>query len=228
MDLTRIKTLVDSKSYFSRSGVEVWAAINASARYIYQAVIKEQSGFWIKFDSTSLTLQPGVSMYHLPTDAQQLIRIRERQTATDQWRTIHNQSLTSDSMQRNAQSVGVSYEGESSQFSFYGPYLDAEDAESGVDTESIAINPAPADTRYVELVYSAQFVEVEDETSFLMIPEDGHDALIDFAVAECIKANDDTLASAYWQSGMTKMSLFLELCRNRQLQDGRTVEPYLD
>ncbi len=85
----------------------------------------------------------------------------------------------------------------------------------------------PTDTRYVELVYSAQFVEVEDETSFLMIPEDGHDALIDFAVAECLKANDDSLAAAYSQSGMSKMSLFLELCRNRQLQDGRAVEPYL-
>ncbi len=230
MNLSTIYSLVSTKSYWSRTEEEVWAAINAAARFLYQAVLKEQRGYWIKTDSSSLTFTSGTTVYPLPADVQQLMRMRERSSAQEQWRLVNAEDIRSDTMQQNSTSIGVSFDGQLSDFSFYGPYLDeaASQDYSGSEIQKISIAPSPVDSRFVELVYTAKFVEVDDQTSFLMIPSDGHDALIDFAVAECLRGNDDSLVNAYTSSGNAKMSMFLTVCRDRQIEQTRTVEPYLD
>ena len=230
MKLDRIKSLVDSKSYYSRNEVEVWGAINAAARQIYQAVLKEQRGYWIKWDSTSLQFLKDQTQFELPPDVQQLIRVRERASASDRWNLVNSSDSLSDGVMLNQMPVGVNFDDPASNFTFFGPFLTEADSmtQDNTDIESIEITPTPSNTRYVELVYTAKFVEVEDATSYLMIPEDGHDCLIDFAVAECVRPNDDSLAADYAAAGNAKLTSFLTLVRDRQLQDTRTVEPCFD
>jgi hypothetical protein len=61
-----------------------------------------------------------------------------------------------------------------------------------------------------------------------MIPVEARDTVADFAIAECLGDNDDDQASTIEARGQRKLSEFLVIERQKQIQDTPKVEPYLD
>lgn len=230
MNLAQMYSLVRSKSYFSRSDTEIWAAINEGCHRFYQAVLKENRGYWIKTDTSTVALVPNVTEYILPADLEQILRVRERLSSAEQWRIVRSSSLTGDTMLSDAQNATqLSYDSPASQFSFYGPYETADTAENTSDPETynIRFSPNPVENRQVEVIYAVKFIEVVGTGSFLIIPQEGRGGIVDFAVGELMKANGDTRAEAFYETSNQKLTYFLTLIRDRQLQDQRTIEPYI-
>src|SRR5438270_12888293 len=85
MTLQQIFDFVQKKTYFSRDDDEIWDAISEAASTLFLKVTSENSGFFLKWDTTSMTLQANVEDYALPADLGQMVRMRERLLATDQW-----------------------------------------------------------------------------------------------------------------------------------------------
>lgn len=232
MNLLQMYSLVRSKTYFSRSDVEIYAAINEGCHRIYQAVLKENRGYWIKWDTSTVAIVPNTLEYTLPADLEQILRVRERVNSASAWRIVRHQDLTTYAMLRDtAIEAGVTYDcGFESPFSFYGPYELASVAEDSEDDETynIRFSPTPAESHQVELVYAVKFVEVTGTGSFLIIPQEGRGAVVDFAVAELLKANGDDRSESFYETADQKMTYFLTLVRDRQMQDAPTIQPYLD
>jgi hypothetical protein len=232
MDLNQMYTLARSKSYFSRSDAEIFAALNEGSRYVFQNILKENKGYFIKWDTTTVEIVPNVLEYQLPADLEQILRVRERTSASDNWRVIRNDpSLTSYTQLLDSATsyIGSCYDTTESQFMFFGPYEPQSVASDADDDETynIRFSPNPIDTRTVELVYTAKFVEVTGTGSHLVIPDDGRGAVLDYAVAELLTLNGDDRAGQFYQNAERKLTMFLTLVRDRQLQDPPQVEPYL-
>ena len=160
----------------------MWAAINAAARQIYQAVIKESKEYWIEWDM-AYRPHPTRKATSCPPTASSWCASASV-SSSDEWRMVHSADwLSSPAMLLTNLPISIRFFVPTSNFTFYGPYLGMAESETDDDSdiESIRIAPTPVDTRQVELVSTAKFVEVEDAASFLMIPSDGHDALIDLA-----------------------------------------------
>jgi hypothetical protein len=231
MNTTMMYNLANSASYYSRSQVEILAAINAGARYVYQAVCKEVKGEWIVFDTTSITIVSGVQEYTLPVGVQTVLRLRERINSADYWRVIHSAELGSWSQTHESMPGTPSdYDYTASMFTFYGPYLPAATVEGpdDVQTFNIRFSPIPTDTRQVELVYAAKIVEMTEIGNPFFIPDDGREAVLDYAIAELLKKNGDDRAEAYYATFQSKLTMFLTLVRDRQLQDQTVVTPYIE
>lgn len=230
MNLTQIYADCDRRSYYSRSSDEIWAAINSASRLIYDFVLKELSGYWIKWDAGTVTFANGVEEYALPADLETLIRIRERLDSNSSWALMNPAGLTDTQMLAPLGAADLQFSsGLGSQFSFYGPYLDQAGSQASPQAaQKIRVEPIPTGTRQVELVYVAKYVEVTDKSSFLQIPDEGsgRPALADLAVAELVRQNNDSLAGEYEGSGMKKLTLFLCTVRARQ-QTPKQQRPYL-
>lgn len=228
MNLQTIHDLAAAKSYFSRPDSEVWAAINAGSRLCYQATLKEDQQYWRTVDTSSLTITPNTQEYALPVAVIQLIRVRERINAQDKWRVIEPADPNSDEGRDDSPGPAATF-GSSSQFNYQGPYLKQSTAVDGNDdqTLSIFITPIPQDTRQVELIYTAKYVEVAQATDPYMIPIDLRDFVLDFAISELLRGNNDDLSGQYAQSAQVKLDMALTLIRDRQLQHPTTVTPYL-
>ncbi len=226
MFLEQLHDLAASKSYFSRPDTEVYAAINAASRFAYQAVLKEDQQYWRTIDTTSVTLVSNTQEYALPATVTQLLRVRERLNAQDRWSVIDPADLNSDEGRDDSPGPSTSFGGI---FNYQGPYLKQATAIDGNDdqTLSIFITPIPQDTRQVELVYTAKYVEVFAVTDPYMIPIDLRDFVLDFAIAELLRGNNDDLADKYVGAAQTKIDMALTLIRDRQLQQPTTVTPYL-
>lgn len=231
MNLNTMYNAVNRRTYFSLLPDDIWLAINQGIDKVYQAIIAEKSGFFIETDTSTITITPNQLVYVCPSDLEQVLRIRERIDAQDEWRIIRHQDLTSYAMmQDSASAYSCSYDGMESQFTFYGPYLPASVADDSSDTEtySISIAPLPVDTREVEIVYVQKFVEVATVSDSLIIPRNGHGAVLDFAVGEALAILGDDRAEINFEKAQGKLETFLIDVRDRQLQDQRQVEPYLD
>lgn len=228
MTLQTIHDLAASKSYFSRPDSEVWAAINAGSRFAYQAALKEDRQYFRVTDTTSLTISANIQEYDLPVTVSQIKRLRERFNAQDKWRLIDPADTNSPEGRDDSPSPTVTF-GCSSQFNYQGPYLKQSTAVDGNDdqTLSILLTPIPQDTRQVELIYIAKYVEVFSATDPYMIPTDLRDFVLDFAISELLRGNNDDLAEKYAASAGQKLSMALTLIRERQLQHPTTVTPYL-
>lgn len=232
MTLDQILNLVRTKSYNSRTDAEVVAAVNAALAYIYDFIIKENRGYWIKWDTTTVGLIVNQEEYALPLDLEALIRVRERPDALPQYLLMEPAtSLTDESMIAATGTADLTVaDGPVSQYVYFGPYLDAAAAVADPQgAQKIRVGPIPSSARQVELVYTVKKIEIVDESSYLMIPDEGSGrfALIDIAVAELVQANDDSMAESYRASGERKLTMFLNTIRDRQFQQVGTQTPYL-
>lgn len=235
MNLQQLDTQLDKNSYFSRDKEERILAINTASRFIYDWIIKENQGTWLKWDTSTMSLAAGTEEYTLPADLETLMRMRERLNAGSDWQLMSPASgLIDPSMLAASGSADLTIsDGPMSQFSFYGPYLDA--AAAGQDPQGamkVRVGPIPQEARQVELVYAAKYVDIGDTNpnTYLMIPDEGSGrvALLDLATAELVRKNSDSLAEEYTQAGMDKLTLFLSTIRSRQNQQASTQQPFID
>jgi hypothetical protein len=229
MNLQQIHDTAAARSFFVRPDTEVWTAISTASRFVYQAIAKERRQFFRTLDITTITLQPNVQEYQLPADCEQLVRLRERINAQDTWRQIYPTDPQDREGTNDTLSPTVNYAGYGSGFFYQGPYLTMATANDGQDDETytIYITPIPADTRQVEILYDAKFIEVATGTDNYIIPVNLRDAVLDLTVAELVRPQSDSLANDYEQSGAEKLNMALTLIRMRQVQQDVVVNPYL-
>jgi hypothetical protein len=229
MNLDQMYSLANSKSGYARSSAEIYDALNEGGFRVYAAVMKEFRGFFIKFDETSLTLAPGTTEYTLPADFTQLVHLAERQVATDRWHPMAPMDL-SEQLQTAQDAIGwdVSTFGEDSPFGFFGPYLDATDAQAAaaLQIQKIRVSPAVDVNRFVQLVYSAKWMPIIADSSVVMLPDEGTYAMLNFAIAELRRASDDGQGENYEDKAIRHLNAFLSWARLRQIMRPRTIEPY--
>jgi hypothetical protein len=226
-NLPQMYATVNSKSAYSRPD-EIYGALSEAGFLVYTAVLKEFAGFFLKFDTTTITLTPGQQEYTLPPDLTGLVNISERQTSAERWRTIDPTDL-SNAMDNTQTIVGWDYwcdDYEDSNFRFYGPYLTSA-ATTSVQTQKITITPAVDVVRMCEIAYTAKWLPITNEQSHLMLPEEGTYAMQNFALAEILRANDDSLANEYEAKANKHLTAFLTWVRNRQSVKRPTITSYL-
>jgi hypothetical protein len=230
MKLQAIFTLCHKKSYFSREDEEVWAAINLVSQRIFQKILAENRGFFIVFDTTSLTLQLNVEEYALPATCSQLLRVRERLNSASPWRIINPADLNDPGFvdAQFASVLGPDQDGPVSEFEYYGPYLSMQDAQTDAQIERFRIEPPPQDPRQVELVFVARYVEINSAADPKTLPNEADGAVVAFAAASLLGDNDDSARANLLDEGERNEREFLKWVRNRQFQKVRTVEPYVE
>lgn len=229
MTLKQMFDWCQKKSYFSRDDDEIWQAISGAAHLVYKEAVLENKGYFIVFDTSSLTIAPNTEEYALPGTVEQIVRLRERLLATDPWRLIMPADLNDPISTGTQFTAGsdASLDSEASQFIYNGPYAKQADAVAGTYVKSIRLEPIPTDTRFTELVYTGKFVEIEGEESPLVIDPEGHDAVKYLATAELLVANDDDNAENFLGIGNMHKTQYLKLVRKRQTQQGPQCEPYI-
>jgi hypothetical protein len=232
-----------SKSYNSRSEGEIYSALTEAGFLVYAAVLKENSNFFIQFDTTTLTITPGVTTYNLPPDCTQVINIAERLSASERWRQLSTESIIQalDSPQLGDWWDAYAYNYGQSIFSYAGPFLPESNTVdqpsessgggftgSGYQVQQIIISPTPTDTRFVELTYTAKWIPIVNSTSYVMLPDELTYAMVNYAVAELLRSNDDSLASAYEAKADKALAYALTWIRSRQIQSAPQIQPYCD
>lgn len=224
MTLQQMFQLAHQKSYYSRTDDEVWAAISGAALALYQKVLAENRGFFIVWDTTSMQLVAGTEEYALPQACTQLLRVRERPLSTSKWKLCIPEELNDPGFEI----LGPYMEGGESEFKYYGGYLKMTDAETSNQTESIRFEPPPYDTRSVELVYVARFIELTSPTSTKFMPVESDQCVLYGAVARLLGDNGDDPTAAETNAKEQEV-WFLQWVRRRQFQTAVThVEPYVD
>jgi hypothetical protein len=227
--LAAMFSLVNQKSQYSRSDTEIYAALSRGGFAVYSAVLKEFRGNFLKVDESNITLAVGTTEYALETDLSRLVHLAERKSASENWHPILPEGL-SDALTNTQQSLswfdyGFEY-GDSSQYRFYGPYLDAA-AAVGTQTQKIRISPAPTETRFVQVAYTAKWIPITRPSSGVMLPDEGTYAMQNYAIAECLRANDDSLNREYEGMGDKDLSAFLNWLRVNQSMKFPSITPYL-
>jgi hypothetical protein len=91
----------------------------------------------------------------------------------------------------------------------------------------VRLAPAPSDLRQTEIIYAAKWLDIYNANSYNVIPDEGHQAQLDFAKAELMRGNSDDLADKYEQLAMQEVTEFLTFVRNRQNQQPSRQETYL-
>lgn len=228
MDLRTMFQLAHAKSYYSRSDQEVWAALNSGGRKLFLKLLAERRGFFIAWDTTSVALVAGTEEYQLPASCRQLIRVRERSSSSAPWRVVTPADINDpDFTDSQFNSVlGPNMDGPASEFEYY-TYILNTDAQTG-EQERIRFEPPPYDSRTVELVYVAAWVEITNATSANVIPQEGHDAQLYHAVAQLLADNGDDPEAAAASAQAYEIE-FLKWARARQTQTAVThVQPYVD
>ena len=86
-NLQQMYAAVNAKTAYSRPN-EIYGALDKGGRRVYNAVLKEMAGFFLKFDTTSIVLTPGQQEYILPADLTSLVNIAERLTSTENWHSL--------------------------------------------------------------------------------------------------------------------------------------------
>lgn len=231
MTLAQLFGWCNQKSYFSRDEDEIWEAINTAALQLYTEILNENQGYFWVWDTTSLTLTANVEEYTLPQALENIVRLRERLSASNPWSVILPGDVNSPGVE-NAQFSGIgaiSTNNSISQFQYVGPYQLETKVEDGTYRKSIRIAPIPTDgPRFTELLYTSKFVEVVGAESPLLIDPPGHNALKYLATAELFAAQDDDNAERFETKGNAHKTQYLKLVRSRQQQDVRHVTPYID
>jgi hypothetical protein len=227
MTLQQIFDWCNKKSYFSRDDDEIWAAINSAAHLLYKEVVLENKGYFIVFDTTDLVLEAGQEEYQLPATCQQIVRLREQVPGEVAWRVVNPAELNDPATTDAAWGFDTDVGADTSRFIYNGPYLKQSDAIANDEIYSIRIEPIPTETHNTELVFTADFLEIEGAESTLVIDPEGHDALKNLAVVELLDANDDDNRMNFLERGNYHTSQYLRLVRKRQIQQGPTIEPYL-
>lgn len=230
MTLAQIFAWCNQKSYFSRDEEEIWGAINTAALQLYTEILNENRGYFWVWDTTSMTLVANTEEYALPAAAENLVRMRERLSASDPWRIVSPADVNSETVTsaQFASVLGASVDSELSEFVYVGPYQAMAEAQAGTFIKKIKIEPIPLDgPRFVELLYTAKHIEIMGQESQLIIDPPGHNALKYLATAELLAAQDDDNCERFETKGDTHKTQYLKLVRSRQQQKGREVEPYV-
>lgn len=237
MNLQQLFANCNSNSGYSRGEGEIWSAINRAGFNTYSWTLKEsRGGFFIKFDESSVTLDPtnATQEYTLPTDCTQIIHIAERLTATENWHPMSPESL-SDAVSGLMDSVGwydyyAPTYGNASDFSYYGPYLDSSQAQNignALQVQKIRVSPKPDASRFVQLVYAAKWLPITDANSKLMLPDEATPTVESFASAElCGKSDDVTRRNSFLQQAKDDLAQYLTWVRARQIQASLTIDTY--
>ena len=234
MNLAQMYSLANSKSYYSRSDGEIYNALDKGGRIVFNAVLKEFRGFFIKFDETSVTLTPTTvdQEYVLPSDLTQIVHLAERVTSTENWHPMS--PITLGDALTNLQNTAGWYDfyadayGDSSEFGFYGPYLDAAAAVAAqpLQIQKIRVSPIPDTTRMVQIAYTAKWLPITDASSKIMLPDEGTQPELDYSIAELRRASDDSAADKYEAQGDKGLSSFLTWLRARQIMNPLTIDTY--
>jgi len=225
----------DNASYNSRRPGEVISKLNEAGFEIYCAILKEFSGFFIKFDETSLTLSPTQASqeYTLPADFTQMVHLAERQSSTENWHEIDPADNLGNVLQNQLSDAGIWTQnfGEKSAFEYYGPYLDSDNAilsGAPLQLQKIRVSPITDVARFVQIAYTAKWVQIVNETSHMVLPDEGTYAMEAYATAKLLKLNGDTLADTFLQEGQRLEARFLSWVRQRQIQQPPQATMYLE
>ena len=227
--LAQMYATVNAKSGYSRPD-EIYPALSEGGFLVYAAVLKEFSGFFLKFDTTTIVLTPGQQQYALPPDLGNLVNLAERLTASEDWHVINPTSLAN-ALDTTQQGVSWGdwndmYDDCDSSLRFYGPFL-PQPIPGSVQTQQVLIEPGIDAVRMCEIAYTAKWLSIVNDKSVVTIPEEGTYAMQNFALAEILRANDDTLAAEYERKANVHLTAFLTWVRNRQIVKWPTITPYL-
>lgn len=222
--LAQMYATANTKSANSRAEGEIWSALDEAGFLVYTAILKEFSGFFLKFDTVTVALTPGQNVYPLPADLTQLVAIAERRTASERWRPMDPTTLAA-ALFSTQDLVGWddwadNYDDES-EFRFYGPYLPAAGGPQAINVE-----PGVDMVRMCEIAYTAKWLPVTAQDSPLTLPNEGTYAMQNYAIAELNRANNDDLSAEYEKKGDKALTAFLTWVRNRQLVKWPTIAPY--
>lgn len=233
MTLQQMFNLVSKRSFFSRDDDEVWAAISSASRTMFLEVQEENRGFFIVFDTTSLALLANQEEYALPQACSQIIRLRERLFATDQWAVmVPAEDLNApDFVAAQFPDFAGTVDGSTSQFEYYGPYLKNSDAQTANKVQSIRVEPVPQDvSRFTELAYIAKFVEINNANSYKLLPDESDDAVLFGATVICLAGNAGVEEQLESNTGLYTEAKrqFMKWVRSRQKQRVRQVETYIN
>jgi hypothetical protein len=235
MNLAQMYQNCMAASYYSRTAGEVWSKLSSAGFEVYTKVLKERSGFFIKFDEVSLTLLPGQANqeYTLPVDLTQVVHLAERVSSAENWRPMAPANGIENVLINQLSNLGLfstAGYGPPSPFSYFGPFLDASAAVAGAagQTQKIRVSPIPDTNRFVQLVYTAKWIPIVNQNSSLMMPDEGTYAMQSMATAELLRLNNDDMALQLEAQGARELTNFLDWVRTRQTQEPPTVEPMFD
>jgi len=225
MNVAQLYANVNQKTSFSRPN-EIYAALEEAGFKVYAAILKEFSGFFLKFDTTTITLTPGQSQYAMPPDLGNLVHLAERIVATNNWQRIDPTTI-GNAIDSAQQSVGWDWSPYgSSGFKFYGPFLP--EKTSATETQQILISPAIDTVRMCEIAYTAKWLPIVNQSSLNTLPNEGTYAQQSFAIAEIHRGNNDSLSAEYEAKGRQQLTDFLTWIRNRQTVKWPTIKSYLE
>lgn len=97
----------------------------------------------------------------------------------------------------------------------------------GKEIYKVRLAPIPQDFRQTELIYNAKYLPIFNANCYNTIPEEGHHAMLDLAVAHLLLGNSDDLAAQFETKGMQELTEFLTFIRERQTQQPAEQMPYL-
>lgn len=226
MNLAQLYANVNAKTSYSRPD-EIYSALEEAGFKVYAAILKEFSGFFLKFDTTTVVLTPGQNQYAMPPDLGNLVHIAERLTASENWHRIDPTSIGTalDNMQN---AVGWDWDPyDDSRFRFYGPFLPAITVGTA-QIQQILIEPAIDQVRMCELAYTAKWLPIVNANSLNTLPNEGMYAQQSFAIAEIHRSNNDSAAQDYEAKGQRQLTDFLTWIRNRQIVKWPTMKSYLE
>jgi hypothetical protein len=229
-NLAQLFANCNAASYYSRTPGEIYAKLNEAGFEVYTAVIKEFKGFFIKFDESSLTLTASQSNqeYTLPTDLTQIVHMAERTTSTEDWHPMYPSGDLENVLINQLVNAGIlSFSmGNASPFEYFGPFLDSA-ATTGTQTQKIRIAPIPDQNHSAQLVYTAKWVQVTNDHSSVMLPDEGTYAMEAKATAKLLRLNNDGLYKDFVAEGQSLETKFLTWMRQRQIQEPPTAKPFL-
>jgi hypothetical protein len=124
----------------------------------------------------------------------------------------------------------ISGYGPPSPFQYYGPFLDsaASGSAQSAQTQKIRVGPITDINRFVQLVYTAKWVPIDNKISTVMMPDDGTAAMEAMAIAKLLRLNNDSKAIDFEAQGARELQNFLDWVRTRQTQEPPCVQPFMD
>ncbi len=234
-NLTQLIQNATSGSYYSRTAGEVISALNEAGFELYTAVLKENSGFFIKFDETSLTLTSSTNNqeYTLPADLTQVVHLAERLTSAENWHEIIPANNLENVLQNQLSDAGIWSPNfaRGSRFEYYGPFLDSTNAVKttpALQLQKVRIAPITDVNRFVQIAYTAKWLPLNNSSSPLMLPDEGTYAMEKYAIAKLLKLNGDGLADTFLSEGQRLEARFLTWIRQRQIQQMPQASSYLE
>jgi len=234
--LSSMFSRINQKTSFIHTPDEVYSALDEAGLLVYQKVLKENRGFFVKIDETDLVLTPGTpgqdQIFSLPDDCTQILHLAERlqNSPTSRWSPMEPTTLGNSLTDAWGSYVDWGGFGSGSRFK-YSTFLTAPNTASDfVYTDQvmqIAVTPTVDQARSTQLVYAAKWLQINDSTSKNMLPNEGTYAQYNGALAILTGDLDDTREGSYGQRYQMQLNAFLQWVADRQLQRGMRVKSYL-